>query len=84
MAAGGAERAGRYTPLRGGVRTFIPKALPPDPPVRNTDGYVAALALAERNLGRLDGIATTLPNPDLFVYMSYIPQSENGAIPEFH
>ena len=69
MTAGGVERAGRYVPLRGSIRTFIPRALPPDPPVRNTDGYVAALAVAERNLGRLDGIATTLPNPDLFVYM---------------
>jgi Fic family protein len=64
-----AGRVGEYIPLREGVRAFSPKPLPPDPPVRNTDEYVAALTEAERNLGRLDAIATTLPNPNLFVYM---------------
>jgi Fic family protein len=64
-----AGRVGQYVPLGEGVRTFIPKALPPEPPVHNSDEYVAALTEAERNLGRLDAIATTLPDPDLFVYM---------------
>jgi len=62
-------RAGQYVPLRDGVRTFLPKALPPEPPVTNSDEYVAALTEAERNLGRLDAITETLPNADLFVYM---------------
>jgi Fic family protein len=62
-------RAGRYVPLRDGISTFLPKALPPEPPVTNSDEYVAALNQAERNLGRLDAIAETLPNADLFVYM---------------
>jgi Fic family protein len=62
-------RAGRYVPIREGVMTFLPNALPPDPPVTNTDAYVAALGEAERKLGRLDAIAETIPNADLFVNM---------------
>jgi Fic family protein len=62
-------RAGLYVPLQEGVKTFLPKALPPDPPVVNSDDYVAALTEAERSLGRLDAIAQTLPNADQFVYM---------------
>ncbi len=67
--AGEAGRMGEYVQLREGVRTFSPRALPPNPPVRNSDEYVAALTEAERSLARLDAIAPALPNPDLFVYM---------------
>ena len=69
MVSAGMDRAGHYIPLRGSVRTFLPKALPPDPPLRLSEDYVTALSEAERSLGRLDGIATALPNADLFVYM---------------
>jgi len=62
-------RAGDYVPLQAGVETFLPKPLPPEPPIANSDEYVAALTEAERSLGRLDAIATTLPSADLFVYM---------------
>lgn len=64
-----ARRAGQYVPLQEGVKTFLPNALPPEPPIVNSDEYVAALTEAERNLGRLDAIAQTLPNADQFVYM---------------
>lgn len=69
MKAGDAHRAGEYVPLREGVETFLPKPLPPDPPVTKTDEYLEALTRAERNLGRLDAIASTLPDVDQFVYM---------------
>jgi Fic family protein len=69
MATAGSDRAGRYVPLRERIRTFIPKSLPPEPALENGNDYVTALTVAERNLGRLDGIARTLPNADLFVYM---------------
>jgi Fic family protein len=62
-------RAGNYLALSGGVRAFVPKALPPDPPIRYSDEYVAALNEAERNLGRLDAIAATLPGAEQFVRM---------------
>lgn len=69
MVAAQVDRAGRYVPLRDRIRTFMPKSLPPEPPIANGDDYVTALTVAERNLGRLDGIARTLPSADLFVYM---------------
>jgi Fic family protein len=62
-------RAGRYQAQPSGYRAFIPAPLPPDPRVR-IDGEVQhRLSEADRALGRLDGSVTTLPNPDLFVYM---------------
>lgn len=62
-------RAGRYVKQPQGYRAFIPKGLPPDPPVRIDDELWTLLARAERALGRLDGVTETLPNPDLFAYM---------------
>ena len=62
-------RAGRYERQVGGYRAFVPKPLPPDPPVQWTDRLLAALSRADRSLGRLDGAARSLPNPDLFVAM---------------
>jgi Fic family protein len=66
---GDSQRAGKYVPLREGVEAFLPKPLPPDPPVTKTDEYLEALTRAERNLGRLDATAPTLPDVDQFVYM---------------
>jgi Fic family protein len=63
------ERAGRYVTLEGRIRTFIPKPLPPDPAITADDEYVRLLSIADRSLGRLDGVTRALPNPDMFVYM---------------
>jgi Fic family protein len=46
-----------------GYRAFIPAPLPPDAQL------ATVLARAGTALGRLDGVAATLPNPDLFVAM---------------
>jgi Fic family protein len=65
------SRLGRYeTTSVGGenVRAYIPVPLPPDPPVDLT-GQQAALELANQTVGRLDGIASVLPDPSLFLYM---------------
>lgn len=62
-------RAGRYVKQPNGYRAFIPKPLPPDPPVQISDDMEALLSQADRALGRLDGSIHTLPHPDLFVYM---------------
>jgi Fic family protein len=65
---------GRYAITRVGgeeVRAFVPYPLPPKPPLL-WDG--ARQALLERSvlaLGRLDSIATMLPDPRLFLY-SYV------------
>jgi len=50
------------------VRAFIPLPLPPEPPVSLT-GLVDLLDRATAALGRLDGVATVLPAPPLFIYM---------------
>jgi Fic family protein len=62
-------RAGRYIKQSEGYRAFIPAPLPPDPPVSMDAELVRLLSEADRSLGRLDGVASVLPNPDLFVAM---------------
>ena len=64
-------RLGRYenTAVAGEtVRAFIPADLPPVPAVA-LDGMHTALEAANQALGRLDGIASVLPDPSLFLYM---------------
>jgi Fic family protein len=52
-----------------GYQAFIPTPLPPDPPLRFDSQLATVLAGAGTALGRLDGVAATLPNPELFVAM---------------
>jgi hypothetical protein len=64
-------RLGRWidTPVAGEtVRAYVPPALPPDPPI-DILGLLQTLTVAERALGRLDGITVLLPRPELFLYM---------------
>ena len=62
-------RSGRYVKQLSGYRAFIPSPLPPDPPLKIDDDLLSLLSQADQALGRLDGQAATLPNPDLFVAM---------------
>ena len=62
-------RSGDFVKQPAGFVAFIPAALPFDPPVDMDAELVNLLSKAERALGRLDGIATVLPNPNLFVAM---------------
>ena len=62
-------RAGRFVKQMEGYNAFIPAPLPPDPPVAMDQELARLLSEADRALGRLDGVATVLPNPDLFVAM---------------
>ena len=62
-------RAGRYQGQVTGYRAFLPTPLPPEPPVRWTPELLKTLSDADRAVGRLDGLARGLPNPDLFVAM---------------
>ncbi len=62
-------RAGRAIRQPEGYRAFIPAPLPPDPPLRFDSQLATVLAGAGTALGRLDGVAATLPNPELFVAM---------------
>lgn len=62
-------RAGAYVRQPTGYRAFVPAPLPPDPPIRIDAELLRLLSLADQALGRLDGMAHTLPNPELFVAM---------------
>ena len=62
-------RAGSYVQHSRGYKTFIPEPLPPDPPMIIDTELADLLSKADRALGRLDGSAQILPNPDLFVTM---------------
>ena len=61
-------RAGIYVRQLSGYSAFIPKPLPPDPPL-DMGALQGVLSQANLALGRLDGAALTLPDPDVFVYM---------------
>lgn len=53
----------------GGYRAFVPRPLPPEPALQTDLEMLALLSEADQRLGRLDGAAAVLPNPDLFVGM---------------
>ena len=61
-------RAGIYIRQPTGYAAFFPKPLPPDPPL-DVAGLQSVLSQADIALGRLDGAALTLPDPDVFVFM---------------
>lgn len=61
------QRAGQFRPQFTGYEAFVPNPLPPDPPIKWDTGLVSLLAKATAVLGRLDGIASTLPDVDWFV-----------------
>lgn len=69
MRTGLSDRAGKYVRQITGYNAFIPKNLPPDPPIKMNQEMWTLLSQADMALGRLDGSAETLPNPDLFVFM---------------
>ena len=63
------HRAGRWVQQIASYKAFIPAPLPPDPPLIYSGALQACLSDADRNIGRLDALASMLPNPDLFVAM---------------
>src|SRR6266480_2925158 len=66
-------RSGVYVKQGTGYKAFIPAPLPPAPPIKMDDELVQLLSEADVNLGRLDGVSSLVPNPDLFVAM-YVKQ----------
>src|SRR6266496_2174118 len=70
MSAAKSSRLGRYIRKNYGdetVRAFVPPPLPPCPPVR-LDAIQRLLEQANQSLGRLDGLASLLPNLQLLIY----------------
>lgn len=65
------ESTGRYelTSTAGEtVRAFVPAPLPPDPSVLLEGSLQALHERALLACGRLDGVSTLLPDPELFLY----------------
>ena len=63
------QRLGEYFVSSSGgetVRAFVPPPLPPVPPVR-LDSLQVLLEQANQALGRLDGLASVLPDLSLFM-----------------
>lgn len=52
-------------------RAFVPNQLPPDPPLDVDGPMQGLLESATLALGRLDGLTSVLPDPNLFLY-SYV------------
>ena len=63
------SRAGRTRAQATGYLAYVPSPLPPNPPVELDAEMISLLSRADQALGKLDGIATLLPNPNLFVGM---------------
>jgi len=63
--------SGRYEITRVGgeeVRAFIPNTLPPTPAIELSGVRLAMLEKAILSIGRLDSVATLLPDPGLFLF----------------
>lgn len=68
---GSNPRLGRFVETAAGgelVRAFVPPPLPPIPAI-DVLALLERLSMAERALGRLDGITMVLPRQELFLYM---------------
>ena len=65
------DRAGKYiTASVGGekYKIFLPKALPPVPPLQLDAKHQELIEKATLSLGRLDGLTALLPDTSLFIY----------------
>ena len=63
------NRAGRYAMQSTGYQAYIPKPLPPIPPIKYNGKLRNLLSEADRALAKLEGITTVLPNAELFIAM---------------
>ncbi len=61
------ERSGRFRPQVTGFEGFIPKPPPPDPQLQRDAELLDLQYETTTALGRLDGMAATLPDSDRFV-----------------
>jgi Fic family protein len=62
-------RSGRFVAQGESYAAFVPKPLPPSPPLQLEAELLGLLEQAGTELGRLDGIARVIPDPDFFVSM---------------
>ena len=66
------NRAGEYKPNLSGelqYKSFLPKPLPPNPPIDYDKDIIHILSKANRSLGILEGVSSQVPDVDIFVSM---------------
>lgn len=63
------SKSGEYKVQVGGYKAFIPNPLPPKPPIQLNEELTKKLTQASLYMAKLDGLAFTLPNMDLFISM---------------
>lgn len=66
-----ADRAGTYivaSTTGESYKVFVPRPLPPDPPLQLDAGHYMLMEKANLALGRLDGLTALLPDTSLFLY----------------
>lgn len=66
------NRAGMYKSNLSGemaYKSFVPSVLPPNPTIELSNDIVEILVKANKQLALLEGIATRIPNMDLFISM---------------
>jgi Fic family protein len=66
------KRAGEYKPNLTGelqYKSFLPRPLPPNPPLILDEEAINLLSQANRSIGILEGISRQVPNVELFVSM---------------
>jgi Fic family protein len=66
------NRAGEYRKNPSGelqYKSFVPRPLPPNPPIDYDKGIISILTKANKSLGVLEGISSQVPDVDLFVSM---------------
>ncbi|MBI3293228.1 MAG: Fic family protein [Deltaproteobacteria bacterium] len=62
-------RAGNFINQPKGYKAFQPTPLPPDPPLAHDEELTLLAAQATLAVGKLSGLSTIIPDPDLFVYL---------------
>lgn len=70
---------GKYIKQSEGYSAFIPNSFPPKELTEFTPDLITKAALAERLIGKLDGITHILPNSDFFLNMYIIKDATNSA-----
>ena len=63
------SRAGTFVTQTKGYKAFIPTPLPPQPTIQINEDLTFLLGQAVLAVGRLSGLASIIPDPDLFVYL---------------
>jgi len=73
------SRAGEYLERQAGYRAFVPRNLPPVPPLIVEDRLLEMLCAAERAMGRLSGYAESLEVPGGFFELAQRAEAVNSG-----